>query len=241
MNVAYNMDCMEAMRKMPDYCFDLAVVDPPYGIRMDGGEIGGNNCAAVTRYAKKEWDREPPPPEYFRELVRVSRNQIIFGANHFASRLPKVDTPCWIVWDKDNGGSDFADFEMAWTSFSSAARLFRFRWAGMLQGNMKQKEVRIHPTQKPVALYAWIFSKFANHGEKILDTHLGSGSSRIAAYDAGLNFVGFEIDPDYFTAQEERYSAHTAQLSIFAGGGAALKTIFRRLATMACRKGKPTE
>ena len=108
---------------------------------------------------------------------------------------------------------------MAWTSFPSAARLFRFRWAGMLQGNMKQKEVRIHPTQKPVALYAWIFSKFAHPGEKILDTHLGSGSSRIAANDAGLDFVGFEIDPDYFTAQEERYSAHTAQLSIFAGGG----------------------
>lgn len=221
MNMAYNMDCLEAMRKMPDHCFDLAVVDPPYGIGENGKKAASRSHVAVAQAYKPfaGEDRDAPQPEYFRELVRVSKNQVIFGANHFASRLPRVDTPCWIVWDKDNGGSDFADFEMAWTSFSGAARLFRFRWAGMLQGNMKQKEVRIHPTKKPIALYAWIFSKFAKLGDRILDTHLGSGSSRIAAHDAGLDFVGFEIDPDYFVAQEKRYKEHAAQITLFDAGG----------------------
>lgn len=209
-------DCMEAMKTFPDKHFDLAVVDPPYGIKMDGGAIGGCNLAQVTQYAKKEWDRDAAPPEYFAELARVSKNQIIFGANHFLRRLAKApDTPCWIVWDKDNGGNNFADFEMAWTSFTTAARLFRFRWAGMLQGNMKCKEVRIHPTQKPVALYAWIFHNYAKPGDKILDTHLGSGSSRIAAYDLGLDFWGYEIDPEYYQAQEARFAAHRAQCSFF--------------------------
>lgn len=228
MNVAYNMDCLAAMREMPDQCFDLAVVDPPYGIGESGAKAATrSHLAAAQGYKPFEGrDREPPPPEYFTQLARVSKNQIIFGANHFISRLAvNADTPCWIVWDKRNGGSDFADFEMAWTSFPSAARLFSFRWAGMLQENMKSKEIRIHPTQKPVALYAWIFSKFAKPGERILDTHLGSGSSRIAAWDAGLDFVGYEIDPDYFAAQEKRFMDHTAQLSLFGGGGGNLITI----------------
>lgn len=222
MNVAYNRDCLEAMREMPDKSFTLAVVDPPYGIGMDGGKIGSGVLAKTAEYAKKAWDKHPPDQEYFRQLVRVSENQIIFGANHFISRLARPpDTPCWIVWDKLNGENDFADCEMAWTSFSGAARMFRFRWQGMLQGDMKNKEKRIHPTQKPVALYTWIFSRFAHPGDTILDTHLGSGSSRIAAYDLGLDFVGYEIDPDYFTAQEQRYQEHTAQITLFenAGGG----------------------
>ena len=216
-NVAYNMDCMEAMRKMPDKCFDLAVVDPPYGIGESGGKNASRSCLAKS-VAYKPFageDRDAPLPEYFRELERVSKNQVIFGANHFASRLPHADASCWIVWDKQNGENDFADFEMAWTSFKSAARIFRFRWQGMLQGNMAHKEQRIHPTQKPVALYAWIFQHYAKPGYKILDTHLGSGSSRIAAYDAGLDFVGYEIDKGYFDKQEERFAAHTAQCSLF--------------------------
>ena len=125
------------------------------------------------------------------------------------------------MWDKLNGENNFADCELAWTSFGRAVRLFRFRWAGMLQGNMRAKEVRIHPTQKPVALYAWIFSRYAKPGDRILDTHLGSGSSRIAAWDAGLDFVGCEIDRDYFDAQERRFQAHAAQLNLFLGGGGA--------------------
>lgn len=221
-NRAFNMDCLEAMREMPDLFFDLAVIDPPYGIGENGSKAASRRkLASTVEYEPFEGqDKEPPPAEYFKELVRVSKNQIIFGANHFISRIPPpADTPCWIVWDKQNGGSDFADFEMAWTSFCRAARIFRFRWAGMLQGNMKNKETRIHPTQKPVALYAWIFEKFAKPGDWILDTHLGSGSSRIAAWDAGMNFMGYEKHKGYFEAQEKRFQQHTAQLSLFGGGG----------------------
>lgn len=215
MNIVYNMDCMEYMRTLPDKAFDLAVVDPPYGIGMDGGVIGGSVLAKNTAYTKKQWDTRPPSPEYFLELDRVSRNQIIWGGNHFISHLPQKDSPCWIVWDKQNGCNNFADCELAWTSFRGAVRKFEFRWQGMLQGDMKNKEQRIHPTQKPVALYAWIFARYAKPGDKILDTHLGSGSSRIAAYDAGLDFVWCELDEDYFAAQEERFAAYTAQLTMW--------------------------
>lgn len=158
-----NMDCMEFMKQFPDKFFDLAVVDPPYGIYMDGGKIGGSGRAAVKEYTKKSWDSSAPDAMYFEELRRVSRHQIIFGANHFISRCP-WDSSCWIVWDKENGANHFADCELAWTSFRKAVRIFRYRWAGMLQGNMKDKELRIHPTQKPRALYAWIFENFAGGG-----------------------------------------------------------------------------
>lgn len=212
------MDCMEYMRTLPDKTFDLAVVDPPYGI----GESGKNNKSR-TKLAKAQdykpfagLDKSPPNKECFLELARVSKNQIIFGANHFADKLPHPASSCWIVWDKENGGNDFADCELAYTSFRTAVRIFRFRWQGMIQGNMKHKENRIHPTQKPVSLYAWIFNHYAKPGDKILDTHLGSGSSRIAAYDAGLDFVGCEIDKYYFKAQEERFAEYTAQCSLFA-------------------------
>ena len=210
MNVAYNQDCIEAMLAMPDGAYDLAVVDPPYGIKVSNN-MGRRKGDRRSDYKKVTWDNEPPPPEYFLQLRRVSKNQIIFGANHFITRIPSADSPCWICWDK--GFSDevsFASFELAWTSFNSPCK--RVAMSSAQAG-------RIHPTQKPVALYAWIFRHYAKPGDRILDTHLGSGSSRIAANDAGLDFVGFEIDPDYFTAQEERYSAHAAQLSIFAGGG----------------------
>lgn len=212
------MDCMEYMRTLPDKTFDLAVVDPPYGI----GESGKNNKSR-TKLAKAQdykpfagLDKSPPNKECFLELARVSKNQIIFGANHFADKLPHPASSCWIVWDKENGGNDFADCELAYTSFRTAVRIFRFRWQGMIQGDMKHKENRIHPTQKPVSLYAWIFNHYAKPGDKILDTHLGSGSSRIAAYDAGLDFVGCEIDKYYFKAQEERFAEYTAQCSLFA-------------------------
>lgn len=213
MTQAFNRDCLAAMREYPDKYFDLAVVDPPYGVGMDGGKIGGDNKGRSQNYTKKDWDKSAPTEEYFRQLMRVSKNQIIFGANHFISKIP-FDSSCWIVWDKDNTGK-FADCELAWTSFSSAVRLYRYRWNGMLQENMTEKEIRIHPTQKPVALYRWIFQRYAKTGDKILDTHLGSGSSRIAAYDAGLDFVGYEIDKEYFDLQEERFAKHTAQQNLF--------------------------
>ena len=205
---------------MPDKWADLAVCDPPYGIG-ESGEKNHTRSKLATSQDYKPFsgkDINPPDEVYFKELLRVSKNQIIFGANHFADRLPNPASSCWIVWDKENGENDFADCELAYTSFHSAVRIFRFRWQGMLQGDMANKEVRIHPTQKPVALYRWIYQHYAKPGDKILDTHLGSGSSRIAAYDAGLDFVGFEIDKDYFDKQEERFRAHTAQMSLFVGG-----------------------
>ena len=215
-SVAMCCDCMEYMRTLPDKAFDLAVVDVPYGIGESGSKNHTRSCLAQSKNYKPFHGNDLKPPEqyYFKELFRVSKNQIVFGANHFISKLP-FDSPCWLVWDKENGENDFADCELAWTSFPSAVRVFRFRWQGMLQGNMANKEQRIHPTQKPVALYAWIYSRYAKPGDKILDTHLGSGSSRIAAYDAGLDFVGCEIDPVYFAKQEERFAAYTAQDNLF--------------------------
>lgn len=205
MNVAYNVDCMEYMRTLPDKAFDLAVVDPPYGIGMDGGCVGykGDNV-----FEKKGWDKSTPGKEYFDELFRVSENQIIWGGNYFY--LPP--TRCFLIWDKGAGfrGRTYAEAELAWTSFDQNVRIFERD--PLCNGDYKGK---IHPTQKPVALYAWIFSRYAKPGDKILDTHLGSGSSRIAAYDAGLDFVGCEIDKDYFDAQEKRFQEHTAQENLF--------------------------
>lgn len=214
-SIVFNEDCIEVMKRYPDKHFDLAVVDPPYGIGEDGkSNHSRGKCAKPKLYTPKEWDKEPPSIEYFIELFRVSKNQIVWGANHFISRMP-YDASCWIVWDKENGENDFADCELAWTSFNKAVRRYKFRWAGMLQGNMKDKENRIHPTQKPVSLYNWIFANYSEKGNLILDTHLGSGSSRIAADKAGLSFVGCEIDKAYFDASVKRFNDYKAQLKLF--------------------------
>jgi site-specific DNA-methyltransferase (adenine-specific) len=211
----FNEDCMAVMARYPDKYFDLACIDPPYGIGEDGkSNHSRGKFAKPTLYTPKNWDKEPPPLEYFYELFRVSKNQVVWGANHFISRMP-YDSSCWIIWDKENGENDFADCEMAWASFGTAVRRFKFRWAGMLQGNMKNKETRIHPTQKPVKLYDWIFANYASEGNLILDTHLGSGSSRIAAHKAGLSFVGCELDKEYYDAQEKRYKDFISQLRLF--------------------------
>ena len=211
----YLMDCIAGLKHYPDKYFDLAVVDPPYGIGEDGKSNHSRSKQAKSKlYTPKEWDKEPPSIEYFTELFRVSKNQIVWGANHFISRMP-YDSSCWLVWDKENGENDFADCELAWTSFDKAVRRYKFRWAGMLQGNMKDKENRIHPTQKPVALYDWIFTRFAEKGYKVLDTHLGSGSSRIAADKAGLDFVGFELDEEYYNALNKRFNEYKSQLRMF--------------------------
>lgn len=194
------MDCMDYMAQFPDKFFDLAVVDPPYGIGVTRMTLG-NGKNRVYRGAH-QWDDAAPDASYFHELSRVSKNQIIFGANHFISRMP-IDSSCWIVWDKGTGDNDFADCELAWTSFSKPVRKFFKSWVG---NSAKGKGgVRIHPTQKPEALYRWIFEKFSRGGQKILDTHLGSGSSRIAAYHAGLDFYGCELDKEYFDKANERF------------------------------------
>lgn len=208
----YNMDCMDGMKEFPDKYFELAIVDPPYGINMDGGKIGGDNLGTANNYIKKDWDIYAPQEPYFNELRRVSKNQIIWGANHFISRIP-LDSSCWIVWDKDNSGN-FADCELAWTSFETAVRIFRYRWNGMLQENMKNKEVRIHPTQKPVALYEWLLQKYATKGDKIIDTHVGSASSLIACHNLDFEYVGFEKDVDYYNDATERLEKVKAQVKL---------------------------
>jgi len=209
-------DCMEYMATQTDKAFDLAIVDPPYGI----GESGKTNKSRSRLAIAKDYkpfhgeDLNPPDKDYFHELQRVAVNQIIWGANHFIDRIAKC-SPCWIVWDKLNGDCDFADCEIAYTSFSSAIRSFRFRWQGMIQGDMKNKEHRIHPTQKPVALYKWLLSNYAEPDQRILDTHLGSGSSAIAAHYFGCDFVGCELDLDYYEAAVKRFDLETAQLAMF--------------------------
>lgn len=211
LNRLYNMDCMDGMKQFPDKYFDLAIVDPPYGIGMDGGKIGGDNCGKAQEYIKKEWDNASPEKQYFTELCRVSKNQIIWGANHFISKIA-YDSSCWVVWNKDNTGN-FADCELAWTSFKTAVRIFKFRWNGMLQENMSNKEIRIHPTQKPVALYEWLLTHYAHKGDKILDTHVGSASSLIACHQMGFEYIGFEIDKDYYNAAKKRLEWYKSQVS----------------------------
>ncbi len=204
---------MDLMARYKDNYFDLAIVDPPYGINMDGGRIGGSVLAKTTNYIKKEWDNNSPNLKYFNNLFRVSKNQIIWGANHFINKIP-INSPAWIVWDKLNGDNNFADCELAWTSFKSAVRKYNFRWAGMLQGNMKYKEHRIHPTQKPVKLYEWLLMNYAKEGDKILDTHLGSGSIAIACHNLGFDLTACELDKDYYEAAMKRLKEHQSQLRI---------------------------
>lgn len=224
MNEAYCMDCMTAMREMPDKAFDLAVVDPPYGIEVVH-RINetykptpiGNARAPRKDYRKAvDWDASRPDLSYFKELMRVSKHQIIWGGNYFSDMLRPSNFICWDKRCNDAMRNNFADCELAWISPDlGPARMYRFIWSGMIQGNMANKEERFHPTQKPVALYAWIYAHYAHKGDRILDTHLGSGSSRIAAYDAGLDFVGYEIDSEYFAKQEARFAEHIAQVSLF--------------------------
>jgi site-specific DNA-methyltransferase (adenine-specific) len=200
----FNEDCMVVMARYPDKYFDLACVDVPYGIGVNK-EKPHNGWAD---WGIKEWDNKAPEKEYFTEIMRVSQNQIIWGANHFIDKIA-LPRACWIIWDKGQRDFSLADAELAWTSFNTAVRVFDYSRAKALQ------EGKIHPTQKPVALYDWIFKNYAERGQKILDTHLGSGSSRIAAYKAGLDFTGCELDKDYFEAQEARFKIFVAQQTLF--------------------------
>jgi site-specific DNA-methyltransferase (adenine-specific) len=215
----FNIDCMEYMMQFADNHFELAIVDPPYGIGVAKNGFstlgdGGFSLAKRKNYGAKNWDSSAPNKKYFDELVRISKNQIIWGANHFISRIP-FDSSCWIVWDKNNGTFSMADCELAYTSFKTAVRKFEFTWNGMLQQNMKDKENRIHPTQKPIALYRWLLKNYANIGDKILDTHLGSGSSRIAADMEGFDFYGCELDQDYFDQSCKRFNEYKLQTKLF--------------------------
>ena len=201
-----NADCMEILAALPENAFELAVVDPPYGIGVNVS-IGRRKGDAKSDYHKfAGGDNQIPEPEYFDELSRVSKNQIIWGGNYMTDFL--APSPCWLLWDK--GFSEdvtFAQFEMAWTSFKSSAKKYDF--------NAAANRNRIHPTQKPVKLYQWLLSNYAKPGDRILDTHLGSGSSAIAAHYAGHEFVGIELDKDYYEAAVKRFQEQTAQEALF--------------------------
>ena len=212
-------DNMDLMARYEDNYFDLAIVDPPYGIDLGNMNMGSGNkpkhCNKKRRgFKAKDWDIKPPSKKYFKELKRVSKNQIIWGANHFISKIPN-DSSCWVVWDKVNGENDFADCELAYTSFNTAVRKISLRWHGMLQHDMKNKEIRIHPTQKPVKLYEWLLMNYAKEGDKILDTHLGSGSIAIACHNLGFDLTACELDKDYFDAAMKRLKQHQAQQRLF--------------------------
>lgn len=212
----YNIDCMEYMRTLPDKSVDIIIADPPYGIISDhfGGADKTIRGGAMTEFRKEKssmrgagklrnrvinqmpspWDNNPPDAEYFKEIFRVSKNQIVWGGNYF----PMPPTRCFVCWDKKQPWENFSQVEYAWTSFNRPAKIFR---------RHNRDKNKIHPTQKPVDLYLYLLERFANEGDTVLDTHLGSGSSRIACYMRGLDFVGCEIDKDYFDKEEERFSA----------------------------------
>lgn len=215
----FNEDCLQGMKRYPDNYFDLAIVDPIYGDVTPGGYM--TNLDSTTKLARPIhyhlaiWDQEKTGKDYFDELFRVSKNQIVWGGgNYFIEEINK-NSQCWVVWDKKRSGN-FADFEVAWTSFDRASRMFRFMWNGMLQEHMgDMKEKRIHPTQKPIALYKWLLQNFAKPGDKILDTHVGSASSLIACHEMKFDAVGFEIDKTYYEAAKQRLQDEMKQISIF--------------------------
>ena len=198
---------MEYMATQPDGAFDLAIVDPPYGIDWTSQIKSPNKGKNWNVYADKGWDKAPPSSDYFKELKRVSNNQVIWGGNYMTENL--YSSPCWVIWDKMQEFSG-ATFEMAWTSFKSPAKAFRMARCEAYVGVEK-----IHPTQKPVKLYQWLLTNYAKPGQRILDTHLGSGSSAIAAHYFGCDFVGCELDPDYYKAAKDRFDRETSQLSMF--------------------------
>jgi len=209
MSTVYLMDCIEGMKCYPDKYFDLAVVDPPYGIGA-AKQIDLGNSNKKVKHKTKDWDNTIPTAEYFAELFRVSKNQIIWGGNYFIEHLK--NTRCFIVWNKENGTNNMADCELAWTSFETSVRMYS---GHIFKGIGNSNYVTIHPTQKPIKLYEWIFNRYASEGDLILDTHLGSGSSRIAAHKAGLDFVGFEIDREYYTSSNKRFTNYVAQGVLF--------------------------
>ena len=204
-NIAYNMDCVEAMRKMPDKAFDLAIVDPPYGINASKGTWGSSNKGKVTNYGKKDWDKQPPTDEYFVELRRVSKNQIIWGGNYFD--LPPSQG--FIIWDKKQP-QDFSSAmcEMAWMSFQKPAKIFR-------KHVVTAEPNKIHPTQKPVTLYRWILQRYAKPGQLILDTHSGSGSLACACHIEKFDFIAIEKDPHYHALSVKRLDELRSQGVLF--------------------------
>lgn len=209
-SIAKQGDCMDFMREFPDGYFNLAIVDPPYGIDINMNM--GRKKGQAKKHAEKKWDGNIPDQSYFKELFRVSKNQIIWGGNYMTEYLRP--TKSWIFWDKVvPDGVTFADGELAWTSFNKTLVKAKIPYSGFRGLDVGGK---IHPTSKPISLYKWLLKNYAKPGDKILDTHLGSGSSRIAAHDMGFDFWGYELDSDYFNAQEDRFNRHIKQGQLFA-------------------------
>ena len=189
--VIYNNDCLEVMKQFKDKTFNLILTDPPKRHKQAMGRGGG--VTKHINYTPFKWDNQIPPREYFNEMFRVSEDQIIFGGNYFVEYLR--NSSCWLVWDKDNGKTSFADCELCWTSFKGAIRKFKWRWNGMLQEDMKHKEKRYHPTQKPVGLLLQILERYP--AKTILDPFMGSGSTLIAARKLGIDAIGIEMNKEY--------------------------------------------
>ena len=200
------MDCMEGLRDTPVKFYDLAIVDPPYGA---GDKLMSIGNAYEKNY--KTFENKKPDKKYFDELFRASKNQLIWDGNYFTSFL--YETNAWIFWDKNNGESKGCDGELAWTSLDILLKKFKIHWTGSAS-LWEDTHGKIHPTQKPVALYKWLLTKYAKQGDKILDTHLGSGSIAIACYDLGFDLTGYEIDKDYFEAMTKRFEKHKQQLTL---------------------------
>jgi DNA modification methylase len=197
-------DCLEVMKDMPDKCVDLVLTDPPYGIGEAAGKNRGRGLLAKPKdYGSEGWDNKPVAPEYIDEVMRVAENQIIFGGNFYS--LPP--TACWIVWDKDNYNTDFADCELAWTSFPSAVRKIKWTWNGMLQEDMKDKDVRYHPTQKPLGVMKWIIRNYTKETDTILDPFLGSGTTAVAAEGLNRKWIGIEKEAKYCEIARRRLAA----------------------------------
>ena len=208
-------DCMTYLKEYKDNHFDLAIVDPPYGIgeskkKRKNQKTNKWKNPKTKKHNTKDWDKEKPTKEYFKELFRVSKNQIIWGGNYFTKYLPS--SMGWVFWDKKNGNCDFSDGELAFTSFNKGLRKFDWLWNGFQK---QRPEKRIHPTQKPVALYRWLLQNYAKPNDLILDTHVGSASSLIACEIEGFDYVGFEKDKDYFRDSSKRIEQHLAQITMF--------------------------
>ncbi len=213
-------DCLEVMKEIPDKSVNLVLTDPPYGIKESneknktrGKPAFGKKYCGTKDYGHYDWDKQKVKKEYFEEIRRVSKNQVIFGGNYYASILG--DSSCWLVWDKDNGKSDFSDCELAWTSFKTAVRKFKWRWNGMLQEDMKNKEKRVHPTQKPLPLFKWILEKYSQPNDVILDPFLGSGTTAVACLELNRHFIGIELSPEYCEIAKKRIKPIIQNQQIF--------------------------
>ena len=205
----YNCDCLEFMKDIEDKSVDLVLADSPYGIDVGNQTMGkGGGVAVKIDYGSNNWDKKPMQNDQQNECFRISSNQIFFGGNYF--KLPP--SPCWLVWDKDNGNTDFADCELIWTSFKTSVRKFRWKWSGMLQENMgKHKEIRVHPTQKPVSLLMWIIRKYSKDNDLVLDPFIGSGTTAIACEKLNRQWIGIEISEKYCEISAKRISLEARQ------------------------------